>query len=478
MVWAKRIGNWPHLTSRMRNTLKVAFITLSVLLLLSPGAVFAQETTPVTTGKAPIIIIPGVAGSELVNSKNQELVWFKPTRSKDDDLRLPISPNLLRNRDSLQTRDIVRGVQFLKFLPQIEIYEKLIDSLEKRAGYREAKWNTATRADYQDTFYVFPYDWRRDNVENARLLAKQVETLKRRLGRPNLKFNVIAHSMGGLIARYAAMYGNRDIPNGKPVPTWAGARNFDKIFLLGTPNEGSIDALDSLLNGFSIIGGGLNLPFLQNLSEFDVFTIPAMYQLLPHQDAFVAYDENLKPLKIDLFDPKTWEKYNWVTWDDEGFAKNFSPLEQSQVKAYFSVVLSRAKRFQEALDANTTAKIPVSFYLVGAECKETRNAVLLLRNEKKNRWETSFKASSIEKAGGEKVSSDEVKKLLHLQGDGVVTKRSLGAETAIENGRKNILPVAGELYQCEEHNKLMSNAVIQDKLFSLLNAAAVADKAR
>lgn len=455
----------------MRKLSKVGLIAFPVLLLLSFSPV-AQEPAPASTGKTPIIIIPGVAGSELVNAKNQELVWFKPQRSKADDLRLPISPNLLRNRDGLRTRDIVRGVQFLKFLPQIEVYEKLIDSLEKRGRYREAKWDTATKADSQDTFYVFPYDWRRDNVESARLLLKQVEALKRRLGKPNLKFNVIAHSMGGLLARYAAMYGNRDIPAGKPRPTWAGARNFDKIVLLGTPNEGSIDALDSLLNGFSIIGGGLNLPFVQNLSEFEVFTIPSMYQLLPHQDAFTAYDENLKRVDIDIYDPKAWETYNWVTWDDEGFEKNFTPLEQGQTRAYFKVVLARAKRFQEALDANTRSKIPVSFHLVGGDCKETQNAVVLIRDTKKNRWETRFKTSGFENSRGEKVASDVLVKLLHEQGDGVVTKRSLGAETAIEKGRKNVLPVASKLFQCESHSKLVTNPEIQDKLFLLLNPAA------
>lgn len=428
-----------------------------------------KPVAPVTQGKTPIIIIPGVAGSELVNGKNKEIVWFKPSRAKDDDLRLPISPNLLRNRDSLQTGDIVRGVQVLKFLPQIEIYEKLIESLEKRGGYREAKWETATRADAQDTFFVFPYDWRRDNVESSRLLIRKIEALKRRLGKPNQKFNVVAHSMGGLIARYAAMYGDRDIPSGNLRPNWAGARNFNKIFLLGTPNEGSIDALDSLLNGFSIIGGGLNLPFLQNLSEFDVFTLPAMYQLLPHQDSFVAYDENLKRIPIDIYDPKTWETYNWVSWADEGFEKNFSSLEKSQTRAYFRVVLARAKRFQQALNANTSAKIPVSFYLMGADCKETQAAVLLLRDTKKNRWETQFKPSSFKTSGDEKISSEVLSKLLRTMGDGVVTKRSLAAETAIENGRKNVLPVAGEIYQCEEHNRIMNNPEIQDRLFALLN---------
>ncbi len=438
----------------------------------SPAENKKDEKAVVETqkGKAPIIIIPGLAGSELVNGKNEEIVWFRPQRAKEDDLRLPISPNLARNRDSLRARDIIREVEFIRFLPEIEIYQKLIDALEKRGGYTEGKWDAPTANGYEDTFYVFPYDWRLDNVENARLLMRKIDDLKRKLKRPNLKFNVVAHSMGGLIARYAAMYGNADIPRGKLIPNWSGARNFDKIFLLGTPNGGSVQALESILNGFSFIGGGVNLPFVQNLSKFDVFTIPSIYQLLPHKDSFTAYDENLKPLNVDLYDPKTWETYNWSIWQDDAFAKKFSPAEQQTAKAYFSVVLNRAKRFQEALDANTRTKPPVSIYLMGADCKDTQNAIVLLHNEKKNKWKTLFKPDSFENTGGVKVSSDEVKKLIYAQGDGVVTVGSLKKQSA---KNPSLLPVTSELYQCEAHNRLVTNPEIQDRLLSLLGVNMV-----
>ena len=287
-----------------------------------------------------------------------------------------------------------------------------------------------------------------------------------------MRFNVIAHSMGGLIARYAAMYGDADIPRGRLRPTWAGARNFDKIFLLGTPNEGSVQALDSLLNGFSLFGGGLNLPFVQNLSRFDVFTIPSIFQLLPHEDAFMAYDENLKPLKIDVYDPKMWDEYDWSIWKDDNFTKKFDAAEQRNARAYFNVALARAKRFQAALDANnSSAKTPVSFYLMGADCKDTQNAVVILRNEKKNRWETRFNASGFERANGEKVSSEELKKLIYTQGDGVVTKNSLKMETS---KKTPTLRAVSELFQCETHNKLATNPEIQDRLFSLLGNANTA----
>ncbi|MEO7674090.1 MAG: hypothetical protein ABIU09_08455 [Pyrinomonadaceae bacterium] len=448
------------------------FIGQLVLCSIFAAIAAAQDVAPVPavpTGKAPIIIIPGITGSDLVNSKTNEVVWFRAGRSKDDDIRLPISPILSRNRDSLVPKDILRAIKFIKFLPEIEIYERLANSLETRGGYKEGKWDSPDRDGDRDTYYVFPYDWRRDNVETARLLITRIEALKRKLGKKDLKFNIIAHSMGGLIARYAAMYGNADIQAGPPKPTWAGARHLNKIFLLGTPNEGAVSTIDALLNGFSYVGG-INLPFIQDISRFDAFTIPSVYQLLPHEGTLLAYDENLKAINIDVYDPKTWETYGWGIWKDDDYRKKFTPAEVRNVGPYFRAVLSRAKRFQAALNANTSAKVPVSFYRMGGDCKETLDAMLLLRNEKKKRWETRFKADSFTRANGEKVTGEEVKKLLFSIGDGTVTKRSLEAAGDAKFVNRPVLPIVSELYQCELHTKLVTNPEIQDKLFALLNS--------
>ncbi|CAN5802125.1 hypothetical protein BH20ACI4_BH20ACI4_34130 [soil metagenome] len=452
------------------------FFTLSILFIsfINSSAQETAEVTPtVKTGKAPIIIVPGLTGSELVNKKTGDVVWFQKSRAKDDDIRLPISPVLTRNRDSLVVKDIIRNIKFLKFLPEVEIYDKLLVSLEKRGGYQEGKWDAPPKDGYQDTFYVFAYDWRRDNVENARLLMRKVNALKTKLRKPNLKFNVVAHSMGGLITRYAAMYGDSDLPRGKASPTWAGSRNFDRVFLLGTPNEGSVTSLQAVLNGFSYIGGGLNLPFVQDVSKFDVFTIPSIYQLLPHNGTFNVYDENLQPLKIDLLDPKVWDTYDWNIINDENFKKHFSAAEVKSAKAYFVNVLARAKKFHEALDANTRQSIPVSFYLLGGDCKETPDSAIVYRDKKKNKWKTQFNGGSFERENGEKVSSEEIKKIIYTMGDGVVSKRSLAGETFVKNGRKAFLPVTSEIYLCEGHTKLITSANAQDKLFALLFGEAV-----
>lgn len=446
---------------------------LSIVLFVLAIAVVAYNQTPaaVVTGKEPVIIIPGLTGSELVNSKTGEKVWFKARRSKDDDLRLPISPNLARNHDNLVVGDIIRSVKVVKFVPETEIYERLIDALQTRGGYKEGNWKKPAKDGDRDTFYVFPYDWRRDNVENARLLIRQIDQLRRTLGKPNVKFNVIAHSMGGLIARYAARFGNVDIPAASTQPTWAGAKYFDKIFLLGTPNEGSVGALNAMLDGFSYMGG-VKLPFIQDISKFDIFTIPSAYQLLPHEGTLVAYDEKLQPITLDIYDPKTWEQYNWTVWQDPAFTKKMSPVEQRDAKAFFAAALARAKQFQAALDAPSKGKIPISFYLMGADCKDTENALIIIRDEKKDRWRTIFKPGAYTAGDGTKFTDEQLKPLLVAMGDGEVTKRSLTGSTLAENGIRVSFSPVEDLFQCESHSRLVTNPEIQDKLLTVLAGTA------
>lgn len=428
-------------------------------------------------GKLPVIIIPGIIGSELVNKDTNDVVWFGIRRASTDDLRLPISTNIAGNRDNLVPRDILRGVKLFKFLPEIEIYERLANTLETTGGYKEGKWDAPTETGFEDTYYVFPYDWRRDNVENARLLIRRLDKLKAKLKKPNLKFNIIAHSMGGLIARYAAKYGDADLPGGvrKPRATWAGAKSINKIFLLGTPNEGSVSALNSLINGLGLLSANrINLPFIQDLSKYDVFTIPAAYQLLPHAGTIRAFDENLKPLKIDLYNPLTWEKYGWAAYSDPNFAKQFSEVEQKQAKDYFRLVLNRAKRLEEALDANIGAKSPVSLYLLGSDCKPTLDAVVIYRDAKNNRWETLFRPESFKRNNGTKVSVKEMEKLFYAPGDSVVTQRSFLGTHSVKTKRGGVapqtaFPAKDISFVCEVHNKLTGNAKIQSDLLDVLS---------
>ncbi len=434
----------------------------------------AENGTPKTpTGRLPVIIIPGLIGSELVNKDTGEKVWFDLGRAKDDDMRLPISPVLKDNRDNLVPGDIIRSIQLIRFTPEIGIYQKLIESLEAD-GYTEAKFDAPTDNGGIDTFYIFPYDWRLDNVENAQNLLGKLDELRAKLNKPKLKFNIVAHSMGGLIARYAAMYGKGELKAGKPVPTWKGANYFNNISLVATPNGGSLSSLNSLLNGFSLFGGGkLNLPFVQNLSKYDLFTIPSIYQLLPHDGMVRAYDENLKPIKINIYDPAIWEKYGWTTYTDEDFPKKVDNATTEQAKEYFRAALLRAKLFQAALNAKSAVKNPIPIYYLGSECKPTIDGMILYRNPKDNNaWKTEFEAESFTKSDGTKVTDEELKKVLYSPGDGVVPKRSLvaalmntGKSTNLksDNADKNLTLV------CGEHNRLAGDEIVGKSLLSVLD---------
>jgi pimeloyl-ACP methyl ester carboxylesterase len=447
-----------HLKNHLAHFLMGFLLFLCLLIYALP--VKAQK------GNVPVILIPGLIGSELVNQKTGEKVWFKISRSKNDDLRLPISPNLSANRDNLVPRGIFRSAP-VGLLKRQDIYGGFIEKL-KAEGYREATLENPPTRGFEKTLYIFAYDWRRDNVENARLLIRKIENLKRKLKRPNLKFNVVAHSMGGLIARYAAMYGDRDLPpnQARLLPNWAGARHFEKIFLVGTPNEGSILALKSLTGEFSLGGITINLPFVQNLTVFDLFTIPSIYQLLPMKGALRVFDENLSPLKVDIFDVKTWDFYGWSIPDKKGFDKKFKGNDLRNARSYFSVVLNRARRFHEALNANT-ADVSLKIYPLGSDCKETLDAMIIYRDG--NNWRTLFEVKDFRRQDGTKASVEELKKLLFVPGDSVVSRSSLLGASLLNNGLKPFFSDGFEYFQCEGHNSLIANPAIQAELLNLLN---------
>ncbi|NNE98207.1 MAG: hypothetical protein HKN25_04220 [Pyrinomonadaceae bacterium] len=465
----------------MLNNLPVKFV-LSALILaigLLESTVFANgpENARLISGKSsskpakpPIIIIPGILGSELINEKTGEKVWFRISRSDEDDLRLPISLNLNESRDNLLPGDIIRTID-LRLLPDIKIYQEIIDSLRTRGGYEEASWDRPPR-NIDGRFFVFPYDWRRDNVETARDLINKIDHLRAKSNTPRAKFDILAHSMGGLIARYAAMYGRTDLPKGKPRPTWIGEKYFNKVFLFGTPNEGSVEALETILEGRSSLGGVSNLPFVRDLTPLDIATMPSVLQLLPYENTVKVFNRDLEPIEINIYNIDVWRKYGWAVFNKEKqYLKDFSEAEAGRFEQYFSMALDRAKRFHEALRIPTRKKPSIQFHVVGSDCAETLDALIIYQKGKK--WVTLTKPDSFRNSSGTKVPTEAVKKLIMVPGDGKVSRRSLLGESLSYGGSKNfgnsaILPITSKVIVCEEHDSLMGNSTILSRVFEKL----------
>lgn len=416
-------------------------------------------------GKNPVILVPGLSGSELLHKDTGERVWFRAIRSKNEDLRLPISPDLSKNRDNLVPGDILRKVKVGPF-SVTDIYGGFVTAMQMRGGYREEKWKTPSENGHTDALYVFPYDWRLDAVENARRLVRDVEELKRKLGRPELKFDIVAHSLGGIISRYAAMYGDIDLPaNGqKAKVTWAGSKHFNKIILMGTPNEGSALSLNSLINGFTVGGVRIDLPFLEDSSRFTVFTIPAAYSLLPAPGTLRAFDDRLEPINIDLYDPKTWSKYGWNPIDDRDFPGHFSQAERKSAQAYFEAALDRAKRTHLALAAADRGTGGITFQILGADCRTALDSILLYKNRDTNKWVTLFRAKGFTRWDGERITDAELRKVMMAPGDGVVTRRSL------ETHSPSALGFEEKKFICTDHSRIAANAQVQDHIIRWLDA--------
>src|SRR4051794_24136309 len=125
--------------------------------------VFVLWGNALCQGKNPVILVPGLSGSELRHRLNNDLVWFRAFKSGKEDLRLPLGPDPTKMRDGLTATDVLRGVKFGIF-PVTDVYGGFVKAFETRGGYHEEKWLTPTANGDHDAIYVFPYDWRLDNV--------------------------------------------------------------------------------------------------------------------------------------------------------------------------------------------------------------------------------------------------------------------------------------------------------------------------
>lgn len=453
-----------------RTNMKRPLIGMLFVLTLAACA-FAQS-------KNPMILVPGLTGSELRDKVTKEKIWIKAFKSeKSDDIRLPIATDITTMGDNLVAGDVIRSVQVAGVNVR-DVYDGFVKRMTA-AGYHEEKWDAVPAKGIDNALYVFPYDWRLDNVVNARLLVKKIDALKALLNRPDVKFDLVGHSMGGIISRYAAMYGDTELPAGKAVPSWAGAKDIDKVVLLGVPNEGAVSTLDAFINGFSYNGIRIDLPFLQDSSRFTTFTIPSAYQLLPAPGTLRAFDEQLRPVELDLYDPKTWKTYGWNPVDDDRFPDNFDLKERRVAEPYFEAALARAKRLHDALAAGKGKPSPVSFITVGSDCKQAPDAIVIYRDHLRSRWKTLFKPRGFTRSDGQKVSDSELKRIMLAVGDGVVTQRS--SETKTQSGMlkvSSVLAAQPGRYFCDDHNHLAADDEIQDYIIQVLKGDTAAKPAK
>ena len=211
-----------------------------------------------------VIVVPGIMGSELVETATGRVLWgLSDPRWYAEAWTTGATLTALQLTEDeragrlgrIAATQLLRAPAFAPVLRGTEPYNGLLTSL----GHAVA---------HPDALLQFPYDWRLSVAHNAGLLADAAEAHLTRWrqhpqGNRDAQLVLVAHSMGGLMARYfTGVLGD------------GGAVRM--TVTLGTPFLGSVKAAYILSTGW---GTPILLPrhHLRTMAR----TLPGLYDLLP-----------------------------------------------------------------------------------------------------------------------------------------------------------------------------------------------------
>ena len=413
----------------------------------------------------PVILIHGFLGSKLRNARTHEPVWGgylnSIRRGRTDGLDLPIdSTDLSRNRDDLVPYAIVESVVGVKF------YGAILKVLRDVGGYRQGDISNPRPG---DTLFIYNYDWRRDNVESAAGLGRAIQLIKARLHTPEMRFDIVAHSMGGLVAQYYLEYGTADVigRGGPYTATGAGSPHIGRMILIGTPLRGTMVALRTLNSGFS-----------RTLSPAVVFTLPSLYQLLPSDGRVHIIDPHGDPVDIDLYNADDWARNGWSIFNPRadagrppvpaGPARVESPggdSAEAPLKRFLQSALDRARAFHDALAAAAVGGSVVPIHLFGSDCIPTPDRAVLKRT-------ASGPLTLFDDESTPDLETPQLARQMLVPGDGTVTVGSLLATDVGDYGTAGLSAqrrtFASTFFFCETHGFLPGDQGFQHNLFYVL----------
>jgi len=413
----------------------------------------------------PLIFIPGFLGTKLKDPATHDVAWGTMANilmgGDNDDLALSIEPGAA---DTPGER--MEPYEIYDNLWGIEYYREVLRSLRTAGGYTFGAIDDPKPG---DNAFVFLYDWRRDNVESAALLARAIDRLADYYGDSGVKFDLLAHSQGGLIARYYIKYGDAPLtPEGEPArPTMAGARHVGKVVMVGTPNRGCLEAL-------KILHIGLKKVFMPIRPEV-VFTMPAVYQMLPPPEEILFASETGGPISLDIYDAATWERegLSYFSAPAQERIRERGKVEAAAMKTlntshrqFLARMLSRARQFHEALDASDAREDAISYHAFGSDCNPTLRAAVILEKDD-GRRDFVFDEDALREGLRAKLA-----KLFYGPGDGKVLMRSLLAIPDNAEGSSaqddDAMEFETAFFVCAEHGVLPNNPIVQNNLLYLL----------
>ena len=462
----------PALSPRMRA--RVAAVALLAALahpacgiLKKPDMSRTLEIARLRKPRHPLVFIPGFLGSKLRDPRTGRVLWGNMsnilTHDHRERLACPLGP------DDTGSQEDLDAFALYESLWGVEYYRKALRILKEAGGYQ---LGDIAHPAPGDNAFVFVYDWRKDIVETTGRFAQALERLQASLGGSDVTFDIVAHSQGGLIARYYALYGGKDVLQKEdPLPDGAGAALLNKVILVGTPNQGTLEAM-------KILHLGLKKGFMP-MDPSVTFTMPALYQMLPPPTMVRFSNLDGSPLRLDLYDPDTWQREKLSV---------FSPASQEEIargirlrgggsedllernaeyRDFLQRQLDRARRFQSALTAPAPGGKGPAFYAFGSDCVPTLKSAVAIKEKGERKIYFDQGPYRRDPVG------DRMGKILYGAGDGTVLMESLLALPEILDGEETAPPPAAlalssAFFVCDSHGLLTNNPIFQNNLLYLL----------
>jgi pimeloyl-ACP methyl ester carboxylesterase len=357
----------------------------------------------------PVIVIPGVLGSKLKDIRTDQPVWGAfvagaADPQTDEGLKLITAPYIYPDGSLTNWSHVVPNgaltevkLQLLGIPLKVAAYAQLIDALGA-GGFREQQIGDANGELYDDnhyTAYQFDYDWRLSNADNAAKLFNFVQQVRARVSKEyerkfgiknaDIKVDIVAHSMGGLLTRYMLRYGDQGLPKDGSDPNldWSGSLGVERVVLIGTPNAGSPNALNELVEGKNY-----GWPLLPFYNQAVLGSFASLYELMPRDRHNAVVMKDGSPVG-SIYDIKTWEKHQWGLMNpkmEKTFKRLFPEINdpeelQAVVHNTLKTHLENAKRFNKALDIPAAPPERLIFNMVLGDADET-DRVLAFDQEK------------------------------------------------------------------------------------------------
>lgn len=440
-----------------RAALRAALLLLALLLAACAGRqgpdlarLYARAAE--NPAQPPVVFIPGLMGSTLLDAETGEEVWPGPLP------RLAFSDyaRLARIGETADGR-LVPGGLILE-LGGVDVYGRLLQALEQAGRYRRGRVGEPPGLEDRRRYYVLAYDWRLPNIVAVRQLHALIDRIREDYGDPALKVDIIAHSNGGLIVNYYLRHGPNDVLGAPQEPLWnEGPSRVRRVAMLGTPNLGSVASLQRLHQGFRFN--------VRTVPVEALATFPTVFETLPHPHTQVVYDREGNTLPIDLFDPTLWRDNQWSVFSPAvearvraGWGAQGDPDAMvARLQASFERNLRRARRFNQALAIPLPAGT-VQMAAFGGDCGRTRAGVVLEVVD--GRAVLAFAPGEVRQP----VKGVDYASLMEAAGDGLVTRESQDA------AQYGFVPWQQTFFLCESHGRLLANRYFQNNLLNFLLA--------